>query len=123
MSEVASFRRDYEGCVSLLGEVNEALCSYPKEHRSISDYYRDKDMLMSMKALLEAIIAECPETGSRGGAIFIKNGEITEENLYFRDYLTVTHKGEIEFIKVKAVPRVQAPFEKYLSEISEKEMV
>ena len=114
MSQVASFKRDYEGCVALLSEVDKALESYPQKHRSIADYYRDLDMLVSMKALLQAIVAECPETGSRGGAIFIKDGKVIEENTYYRDYLTVTHGRGAEFIKVSTVPCEQKSFEYYL---------
>ncbi len=114
MSRVASFKRDYEGCVSLLGEIRSALDSYPMKHRSLAEYYRDRDMLVSTKALLEAIISECPETGSRGGAIFIKDGETLKENTYYRDYLTVTKNGEVEFIKVSPVPCEQKSFEYYL---------
>ncbi len=114
MSQVASFKRDYEGCVSLLSEVNSVLESYPKKHRSIADYYRDLDMLVSMKALLEAIVAECPETGSRGGAIFIKDGKTVAENTYYRDYLTVTKGGQVEYMKVSPVPYEQKSFEYYL---------
>lgn len=119
MSQVASFKRDYEGCVSLLDEVNAALCSYPKEHRSLADYYLDRDMLTSMKALLEAIVSEGPEAGSRGGAIFRKDGKTIKENRYYRDYLTVTKDGQIEYLKVSPVPYEQNSFEAYLREISE----
>ena len=70
MSKVASFKRDYEGCVSLLDEISTVLSSYPFRHKSIYEYYLDRDMLISMKALLEAIISELPVTGSRGGAGF-----------------------------------------------------
>ncbi len=119
MSQVASFKRDYEGCVALLAEINAVLESYPQKHKILADYYRDHDMLVSMKALLEAIIAECPETGSRGGAIFIKDGKIVPENKYYRDYLTVTKDGQAEFIKVSPVPYEQKSFEYYLSKISE----
>ncbi len=122
MSNVASFKRDYEGCVKLLGEIKGTLDSYPKKHRSLCDYYRDKDMLLSMKALLEAIVSELPETGSRGGAVFIKNSKVTEENPYYRDYLTVTKDGKTEYIRVSPVPYGQKPFEHYLSEIDENEM-
>lgn len=122
MSKVASFKRDYEGCVALLGEINDTLASYPKKHKSLCDYYRDKDMLLSMKALLEAIVSELPETGSRGGAVFIKDGKVTEENPYYRDYLTVTKDGTAEYIRVSSVPCGQKPFEHYLSEIDEKDM-
>ncbi len=123
MSQVASFKRDYEGCACLFSEINKVLEDYPKEHRSLSDYYRDKDMLISMKALLEAILSELPETGSRGGAIFIKDGKIIEENTYYRDYLTVSKDGKIQFIKVSPVPCGQRPFEYYLSKINEGEIL
>lgn len=117
MSNVASFRRDYEGCVELLNEVTSLLENYPLKHKNLSEYYRDKDMLISMKALLEAFIAELPETGSRGGAIFIKNNEIIKENRYYRDYLTITKDGKAGYIKVSPVPAETKPFEYYLSQI------
>ncbi len=119
MSQVASFKRDYEGCVSLLSKVNSVLESYPKCHRSLAEYYLDFDMLVSMKALLEAIIIECPETGSRGGAIFIKDGKIVPENAIYRDYLTVTANSKAEFVKATPVPCEQKSFEYYLSKLSE----
>lgn len=119
MSQVASFRRDYEGCVCLLEEIGKVIESYPKCHRSLADYYRDRDMLISIKALLEVIILEGPETGSRGGAVFIKDGKISEENERFRDYMTVTKDGQIEFVKVSPVPHEQKSFELYLNQINE----
>lgn len=118
MSQVAGFKREYEKCVSLLEEINEALSSYSYEHRSLSEYYRDKDMLLSMKALLEAIISEGPETGSRGGAIFIKDGAPLKENPYYRDFLTITKNGKAEFVKVSPVPCEQRSFEYYLNKIN-----
>lgn len=123
MSQVASFKRDYEGCVALLEEISAVLDAYPEKHRSLAEYYRDKDMLISMKALLEAIVAELPETGSRGGAIFIKNGKAVRENKHYRDYLTVTRDGEIEFLKVSPVPCEQKSFEYYLSKINEEDVL
>ncbi len=123
MSQVASFKRDYEGCIALLGEIKTTLDSYPERHRSLADYYLDRDMLICMKALLEAIISENPETGSRGGAIFIKDGETVKENTYYRDYLSVTKNDEIEFVKVSSVPCKQKPFEHYLSKINEGEIL
>ena len=119
MSNAASFRRDYGACSELLGEINGVLENYPKKHRSLSEYYCDRDMLKAMKALLEAILCECPETGSRGGAIFIKGGKIKEENTYYRDYLTLTKNGTAEYKRVSPVPYGQKPFEHYLSKIDE----
>lgn len=123
MSQVAAFKRDYEGCALLLSEVTAVLDSYPKKHKSLSDYYRDRDMLISMKTLLEAITSELPETGSRGGAIFLKDGKTAEENTYYRDYLTLTKDGKTEYKKVAPVPHGQKPFEYYLSKISEGEIL
>lgn len=119
MSGAASFRRDYEACTELLEEIKQVLKDLPKKHRSLSEYYRDKDMLISMKALLEAIVSECPKTGSRGGAIFIESGKIKEENTYYRDYLTLTKNGTAEYKRVSPVPYGQKPFEHYLSKIDE----
>ncbi len=123
MSQVSSFKRDYEGCVSLLGEIKAVLDSYPQKHKSLAAYYLDRDMLISMKALLEAIISENPLTGSRGGAIFKKDGATVKENTYYRDYLTLTKDGQVEFLKVSPVPCEQKSFEYYLSKISEGEVL
>ncbi len=116
MSNSAAFIRNKEECTSLLGEINELLSAYPLRHKSLSDYFYDKDMLLSAKALLETIIGEMSVTGSRGGAVFIENGEKKKENVSYRKYLTLTHKGEISFSETKAVPKKEEPFEKYLRE-------
>ncbi len=117
MSNCASFLRDYEKCVSLLGRINTILEALPKKHRSIGEYFYDRDMLVSARELLRTIIAEMPETGSRGGAVFIKNGVIIPENEDYRQYLTVTENGKISFVKVSPIPSVSKPFEAYLKEI------
>ena len=57
---------------------------------------------------------ELPETGSRGGAVFIKDGEAVKEDLHFRDYLTVTKGGKVEYVKTSPVPCEQKSFEYYL---------
>ena len=119
MSRLASFKRDYDGCVRLLEEISSVVSKYPFRHRSLYDYYLDRDMLISMKALLEAIVSELPETGSRGGSVFMKDGAVAEENLFYRDCMTVTSKGTVEYIKVTPVPYVQKPFELYLNEVDE----
>lgn len=117
MSRCASFIRNYEECVELLEKVNSIIENYPQRHKSLSDYYYDRDMLIAAKALLEAITAEMPLTGSRGGAAIIKNGNIIEENKDYRQYLTLTKNGEISFKKVSPIPVTNKPFEAYLNEI------
>ncbi len=119
MSEVASFLRDYEGCTALLKEIKEVTENLPFSHTTLSMYYKDKDMLLSMQELLQAFIAELPKTGSRGGAIFIKDGKKIEEDFSYRNFLTITQNEKTEFVKVSAVPDKQRAFESYLSEINE----
>ena len=103
--------------MALLGEINEVLTTYPKKHISLYHYYQDKDMLLSIKALLEAIVSENPETGSRGGAVFVSDGKTVPEDEYYRDYVTITEKGNVTFKKTREVPTQDRPFESYLSEM------
>lgn len=117
MSRCASFIRNYEECVELLEKVNLTFKNYPQRHKSLSDYYYDRDMLLAAKALLEAITAEMPLTGSRGGAAIIKGGNILEENKNYRQYLTVTKDGVITFKEVTPIPVTNKPFEAYLNKI------
>lgn len=114
-SACSAFLRNYEGCVALLEEINGLLSACQLKHKSLSDYFYDKDMLLSAKALLETIIGEMPLTGSRGGAVFIKNGQTVKENQTYRKYLTVTENGAVSFIEAKPVPKTDEPFEKYLN--------
>lgn len=118
MSRYASFIRDKEGCASLLEEINELIQNYPLSHKSLSDYFYDKDMLISAKALLEAILAEMPLTGSRGGSVFVDNGKIIEEDKEYRKFLSITDGNKIIFEKASPVPKTERPFESYLNETS-----
>lgn len=117
MSACAAFLRNHEGCADLLREINGILSAYPLKHKSLSDYFYDKDMLLSAKALLETIIGEMPLTGSRGGAVYIQNGQTVKENTAYRKYLTLTDNGSVSFEEVKPVPKTDEPFEKYLNRI------
>lgn len=122
MSDCAAFLRDIEGCRTLLEEIKEILHNLPLKSRSLSQYFYDYDMLLSTKALLISIIQEAEHTGSRGGAVCIKNGEIMAENREYRKYLTITDGDEIYFEKVRAVPVVNKPFEQYLRKINEESL-
>lgn len=117
MSKFCSFLRDNEKCEQLLYEIKKLLENYPFRHKSLSQYYYDKDMLVSAKALLETIIDEMKKTGSRGGAVFFQNGKIIPEDLSYRKYLTVTEIGKVHFEETSDVPTLNEPFEKYLSRI------
>ena len=121
MSEVASFIRDKEGCIALLSDINKILASYPLSHNSLSEYFYDYDMLVSAKALLENILGEMPFAGSRGGAVFIENGNIIDETKDYRKYLTIWDNGKIHFEEAKPIPVSDKPFEFYLNQINENE--
>ncbi len=117
MSGCAAFLRNKEECIVLLDEINDKISNYPLRHKSLSDYFYDKDMLMSAKALLETIIGEMPLTGSRGGAGYFEKGELAAENPEYRKYLTITESGKVKFVETKPVPKTDEPFEKYLNRI------
>ncbi len=117
MSNCASFIRDYEKCLSLLGRISGIIDNLPMKHNNISEYFLDRDMLIGARELLRTIVSEMPETGSRGGAMFIKEGRTIEENKDSRQYLTITENGNVKFVKTSPVPSVSKPFEAYLKEI------
>ncbi len=116
MSSCASFVRDYEKCTALLEKISSLIENYPNRHRSLGEYYYDRDMLVSALALLKTIVSEMPETGSRGGAVFVRNGITVPENKEYRNYLTVTENGSVSYIKASPVPCESRPFESYLNE-------
>ncbi len=114
MSDHAAHLRDKEKCSELLKEINILLNNYECKHKSLSDYFYDKDMLICAKALLEVILSEMSLTGSRGGAVFVENSVPAKENPYYRNYLTVSRGGSISFKEVSSVPKPDKAFEKYL---------
>lgn len=114
MSDSCSFLRDEEKCRSLLCEIEHLLENHPVKHRSIEAFFRDRDMLISARALLLTVINEMGKTGSRGGAVFISQGRKKAEDVSFRDYLTVTDGNNVYFEKTKTVPVTDRPFEYYL---------
>ena len=121
MSNCAAFIRKKEECEALLCEIRQLLSCYPFKHKSLSDYYYDKDMLLSAKALLETVLAEMPLTGSRVGAVFTQNGKTAQENKEYRKYITVTENSAVSFQPTAPVPQVDKPFEYYLLKVKENE--
>lgn len=117
MSACAAFLRSREECVDLLAEINGVLSEYPLKHKSLSEYFYDKDMLIAAKALVETITGEMSLTGSRGGAVYLENGKTVTENPEYRRYLTITENGNVSFVEAKPVPKTDEPFEKYLKNI------
>ena len=114
MSGCCSFIRDEEKCRELLAEIETLLADYPQKHRNAESFFRDRDMLLSARALLVTVLAEMQKTGSRGGAVFLSGGEKKAEDRSYREYLTVTDGKNVYFEKAKGVPVTDRPFEHYL---------
>ncbi len=117
MSNCCSFIRDREKCLELLKEVRELIDNYPLRHTGMKEWFYDRDMLISAKALLETVCREMPLTGSRGGAVFTADGKVINEDVSYRNYLTVSETDCVKFEKVRAVPETDRPFEYYLNEM------
>lgn len=122
MSGCAAFLRDKAECESLLREVDIILGEMRFSHKSMSSYFYDYDMLVSARAMLASVIGEMDVTGSRGGAVFMREGKAVEENEDYRRYLTLTDGDSVEFKEVSAVPVVNKPFEQYLSLVDESKL-
>ncbi len=113
MSEIASFYRNREEIINLQQTINTLL----KEgftSTSAVEYFRDMDMLKSAKSLLISIIGTMDETGSRGSAMYIVNGEVVKENVATRNVKAITTSDSVKFIEVKEVPQQEMWFEKLL---------
>ncbi len=114
ISDCAAHIRDKEKCTELVYEIKSILNNLELKHKSLSDYFYDKDMLISAKALLETILSEMSITGSRGGAVFIENSQPVKEDREYRQFLTISRGNDISFKKVSSVPIVFKAFEKYI---------
>ena len=114
MSDCCSFIRREEECRELLAEVESLIENYPMKHKNIASFFRDRDMLLSARALLTTVLLEMKKTGSRGGAVFVSEDKRVAENVAYREYLTVTDGNDVYFEKTRGVPVTDRPFEYYL---------
>jgi succinate dehydrogenase/fumarate reductase flavoprotein subunit len=113
MSRCAAFKRKAEDCESLFCKVKKLLNSSFRA-QTASEYFYNNDMLVCADALLTTILGTMNVTGSRGGALFIKNGDVLEENLKYRNFLTITHGQDVSFYPTREVPRQKTVFETLL---------
>ncbi len=116
MSANAGFLRDKQQILSMLEKVDNLLQNGFLTS-STTQYFLDKDMLISQKSLLEAILLINSKTGSRGSAVFRDNGKIAHENAEYRQMRAITKNGQVQFEKVRPVPRYDKWFETYLGKI------
>ena len=119
MSLYAGFNRDREKMLTLLSEVVSYIDNDTNDGISLSQYYYDRDMLISAKGLLISILGTMRVVGSRGGAMYIENGEIISEKEGSRESMSILQDGEVRFQKVREVPRVNSWFEDLLREQSD----
>ncbi len=118
MSECAAFIRSEAPCCELLSRVEALLSAYPAAHKSLADYHKDLDMLLSARALLNTVLGEMPVTGSRGGAVWQTERGFAPENREYRAFRTVTENGGVRFVPVTPIPRDDRPFEYFLNRLT-----
>ncbi len=119
MSGCASFVRKEEECKALLAEIEDVIANLPVKAVSLSKYFYNVDMLISMKSLLESIIYGASITGGRGGACYVKNGEEVAEDIKYRQFLMINQGKEVTFKPIRQVPQVDVVFEKLLEKNKE----
>jgi succinate dehydrogenase/fumarate reductase flavoprotein subunit len=115
MSKYAGFLRNSDKINQLKIEIDSILENFPHKARTKESYFYNKDMLISAKSLLEAIIGTMDKTGSRGGALFYKNGEVMPENKEYKKYRAVQNGSNINFEQLSKIPNEKFVFENLLN--------
>ena len=115
MSKYGGIYRDKQKLKELINQLGAIKFKRIKAADRI-DYFRQKDMLISTKALINTILLAMPHTGSRGSAYYIDKNETIPENTKYRDYLTILKENKIDFVKCREVPKTNYWFENIYNE-------
>ncbi|MFI3228778.1 MAG: FAD-binding protein [Bacillota bacterium] len=117
MSAVASFYRDRKEILQLITTIDDLL-NKGFTSTNVVEYFRDRDMLISAKALLHSIVGTMDKTGSRGSAMYVVDGKMSPEVTAMRSYKAVTTGDYVTFVKINEVPKHEVWFEKLLAQRS-----
>lgn len=79
---------------------------------SIYKLYQYRDNLTAQTALCKTFLQALPKTGSRGGAVFYRGGEIVPEDRAFRAKAVVTAGDKVSFEPLRPAPVTAFNFEK-----------
>ena len=111
MSRCAAFLRDREGMAALLRQIDGLLQEPDRPARSVSEYFYERDMLLSARMMLISALETMKRAGSRGGALYMENGAVIPEDTAYRDFRAVTAGDGVTFIPLRPIPRERAIFE------------
>ncbi|MCQ2475308.1 MAG: FAD-binding protein [Clostridia bacterium] len=119
MSESAANVRNIEKIKAIASELDALLNGFEsRTHISSADEYEDYFALrcatVSRLALCRTILGCAEKCGSRGGCMYIENGEKIPENTEYRKFITVTSADGVSFIPVDRIPTEEYVFEKLL---------
>lgn len=90
------------------------LCYYKiskDNYNEVRKLYKYKDNITFQLCLCKAMLDALPIVGSRGGAVYYKNGRLIEENIEYRKKAVVTINGETSFVDLRPAPDLEYNFE------------
>ncbi len=111
MSRCAAFLRDREGMRALLQQIEANLRDTRRPARGVSAHFYEQDMLRSARAMLISALETMALAGSRGGALYLEEGEVVPEDEAYRQCRAVTAGNTVSFLPLRPIPRERAVFE------------
>ena len=118
MSRVADFARDVNAMQVLAARVDSLLCGLPDhmtiaDGRQIAEWYRVRDMLLTVREVLAAMLCSAREVGSHGAAYIVGDDRIAPESP--RRTRTLTCGGVARIEPVASIPDAELWFETLLA--------
>lgn len=117
MSRVAAHSRVYEEIAALYDQITRQLASTyyavpDGRFEHIRKLYKYRDNLAAQAALCRTFLHALPVTGSRGGAVFYRGGELVPEDRNLREKAIVTAGNAVTFEALRPAPDTSYNFER-----------
>ena len=118
MSRVADFARDVDAMEALAARVNDLLSDLPAkvalaDVRQVVEWYRLRDMLLTTREVLSAMLCSAREVGSHGAAYVVGDGRVASDAP--RRTRTLTRGGVSRIEPVMPIPDAELWFETLLA--------
>ncbi len=116
MSESAANVRDIKKIKVIANELEALLNDFEKKVSAsdLENYFALYSVTLSRLSLCRTILECAEKCGSRGGCMYIKDGEKIPENTEYRKMITITSVEGVSFIPVDGIPTEEYVFEKLL---------
>lgn len=89
-------------------------------YEAVKRLYKYRDELNSQRLVCKTLLETLPETGSRGGAICYKRGELLPENKKYRNFCVHTENDGVSFAPLREAPNGEKSFEVVWREYEER---